>query len=99
MYDLALIREFCCERTQSLLPDNRAVNLATRRRKGEPTMLQVDEARTRELLDWMPLVEKIRAMFQADCDMPVRPEPFLQVPGAAKAKRLPQPAWTWRIHD
>ena len=57
-------------------------------------MLQVDEARTRELLDWTPLVERIRAMFQADCEMPVRTEHFLDVPGEAKAKLLLKPAWT-----
>jgi ornithine cyclodeaminase len=56
-------------------------------------MMQFDEARTRALLPWRPLVEAIRAAFRGGCEMPAKHEHFIKVPGAPDAKLLLMPAW------
>lgn len=57
-------------------------------------MLLTDEARTRELLPWRPLVEAIRDAFRADIQMPVKHEHFVTVPGAPDGKLMMMPAWS-----
>lgn len=57
-------------------------------------MLNFDEARTRALLPWRPLVEAIRETFRAGCEMPGKHEHFVTVPGAPEAKLMLMPAWT-----
>lgn len=56
-------------------------------------MMQFDEARTRALLPWRPLVDAIREAFQGGCEMPAKHEHFIKVPGAPDAKLLLMPAW------
>lgn len=56
-------------------------------------MLQLDEATTRAVLDWRPLIEALRAMFRDGCEMPVRHHHDVAVPGEADATLLLMPAW------
>ena len=57
-------------------------------------MIQVDEARTRALLPWRPLVEAIRDIFRADCEMPAKHQHFIEVPGERDGKLMLMPAWS-----
>ena len=57
-------------------------------------MIQVDEARTRALLPWRPLVEAIREIFRADCEAPAKHQHFIEVPGERDGKLMLMPAWS-----
>ncbi|MBA5779409.1 ornithine cyclodeaminase family protein [Stappia sp. F7233] len=56
-------------------------------------MLQLDQATTRAMLEWRPLIEALRAMFDDGCEMPVRHHHDVAVPGEADATLLLMPAW------
>jgi ornithine cyclodeaminase len=56
-------------------------------------MLQLDEAATREALDWPALIEALRVMFRDGCEMPVRHHHDFAVPGEEDGTLLLMPAW------
>ncbi|MFZ1815905.1 MAG: ornithine cyclodeaminase family protein [Rhizobiaceae bacterium] len=56
-------------------------------------MLLLDEDKTREALPMKGLVEALRAMFAAGCEMPVRHHHFIEMEGEDTAKLLLMPAW------
>ncbi|MCG6858260.1 MAG: ornithine cyclodeaminase family protein [Salaquimonas sp.] len=59
-------------------------------------MLVLDEKHTHNALPMKELVEALRAMFAADCEMPVRHHHTVQVPGEPDATLLLMPAWQTR---
>jgi len=56
-------------------------------------MRYLDAAATAAALPWRPLVEALRAMFAAGCEMPVRHHHTVAVPGEPDATLLLMPAW------
>ncbi|MTI08578.1 bifunctional Delta(1)-pyrroline-2-carboxylate/Delta(1)-piperideine-2-carboxylate reductase [Curvivirga aplysinae] len=54
----------------------------------------LDEAQTRDALPWKELVEALRDMFEAGCEMPVRHHHDMEVPGETDATLLLMPAWS-----
>lgn len=56
-------------------------------------MITLDEEQTRQALGFKPLVEALREMFAAGCEMPVRHHHTVGVPGEADATLLLMPAW------
>ncbi|MAB01075.1 MAG: ornithine cyclodeaminase [Stappia sp.] len=56
-------------------------------------MLQLDEAATRQALDWSALIEALRAMFRDGCEMPVRHHHDFAIPGEDDGTLLLMPAW------
>ena len=56
-------------------------------------MQAFDAPRTRELLPWAELVDALRDMFRAGCEMPLRHHHQVQVPGEPDGTLLLMPAW------
>ncbi len=56
-------------------------------------MIQIDEAKARELLEWAPLIETIENLFREGCEVPVRHHHTIEVPGDPDATLLLMPAW------
>lgn len=56
-------------------------------------MLVLNEGDTAEALEWPALIAALKAMFSAECEMPVRHHHNMQVPGRSDATLLLMPAW------
>ena len=56
-------------------------------------MLDLSAEEVRTLLPWGPLIEAVREMFRAGCEMPVRHHHTVEVPGDPDATLLLMPAW------
>jgi len=56
-------------------------------------LLIIDAAQTANALGWNDLVDALRDMFVAGCEMPVRHHHDMAVPGEANATMLLMPAW------
>lgn len=56
-------------------------------------MLVLNEGDTARVLEWPALITALKAMFSAECEMPVRHHHNMQVPGRSDATLLLMPAW------
>jgi ornithine cyclodeaminase/alanine dehydrogenase-like protein (mu-crystallin family) len=56
-------------------------------------MLILNEHDTERALEWPALIDALKTMFSAPCEMPVRHHHNMQVPGRADATLLLMPAW------